>query len=273
MKSPRTAAIGLVAAAALLLTGCGSSTDESGTGPDATWSRSRADAETQPTRHSGDSADDPAIWVNQQDPAQSLIIGNDKQGALETYDLDGTLVQRIEAPTKFWGNVDVRQDVHLATGPTDMVAAANERAPPVRRGPDHPEALPDHGRTAGALDTGGGEGRCLYRQARTATWPSSWCFISGRVLQLRPRGRRLGPPLPEGVRDFEVGPRPRAAWSTTRTGRSTSARRTTGIWRYAADPPRARSACLVDEVIVRRATYSPTSRASPWSTTAVGAAW
>ena len=36
------------------------------------------------------------------------MIGNDKRGALETYDLSGAPVQTVVAgPT--WGNVDVRQ--------------------------------------------------------------------------------------------------------------------------------------------------------------------
>ncbi|MGH2667571.1 MAG: phytase, partial [bacterium] len=37
-----------------------------------------ADAETVPVTSSGDSADDPAIWVNPADPSKSLVIGNDK---------------------------------------------------------------------------------------------------------------------------------------------------------------------------------------------------
>ena len=54
-----------------------------------------ADGETVPVGHTGDAADDPAIWVHPTNPGQSLIIGNDKQGALETYNLDGTRQQRI----------------------------------------------------------------------------------------------------------------------------------------------------------------------------------
>ena len=54
-----------------------------------------ADDETVPVQHSGDAADDPTIWVNHTNPAQSLVIGNDKQGALEVYELDGSLRQRI----------------------------------------------------------------------------------------------------------------------------------------------------------------------------------
>ena len=39
-----------------------------------------ATVETEPVPHSGDSADDPAIWIHPTDPAQSTIIGTDKHG-------------------------------------------------------------------------------------------------------------------------------------------------------------------------------------------------
>jgi myo-inositol-hexaphosphate 3-phosphohydrolase len=70
-----------------------------------------SDGETVPTAHAGDTADDPAIWVNRADPARSLIVGSDKLGALETYDLAGNRVQRITDRVPFWGNVDVRGDL------------------------------------------------------------------------------------------------------------------------------------------------------------------
>ena len=39
--------------------------------------------------------DDPAIWINPDDPAQSLILGTDKDadGALYVYDLNGKIIE------------------------------------------------------------------------------------------------------------------------------------------------------------------------------------
>ena len=45
--------------------------------------------ETTPVPHSGDAADDPAIWVNEANPGASRIFGTDKQGGLAVYDLAG----------------------------------------------------------------------------------------------------------------------------------------------------------------------------------------
>lgn len=71
-----------------------------------------ADVETQPVEHFGDAADDPAIWVNIGEANSSLIIGTDKKGALNSYDLNGKQVQTL--PLGRVNNVDVGYDVHMA---------------------------------------------------------------------------------------------------------------------------------------------------------------
>eukprot|EP00898_Chlorokybus_atmophyticus_P001856 jgi/Chlat1/2671/Chrsp18S02989 len=77
-------------------------------------------AETEPVASSGDSADDPAIWYNAADPAQSLIIATDKNkdtGGLYLYDLNGTVLSFT--PGGVPNNVDVRGDVVAATSRAD----------------------------------------------------------------------------------------------------------------------------------------------------------
>ena len=62
--------------------------------------------ETEPVSTYGDAADDPAIWVNPRDPAQSLIIGANKKLGLEVYDLAGRRIQTL--PDGRMNNVDLR---------------------------------------------------------------------------------------------------------------------------------------------------------------------
>ena len=65
--------------------------------------------ETVPTGTTGDTADDPAIWVNTADPSASLVITNEKVvNRLTVFDLAGHVVQRIAGPSGAYGNVDVR---------------------------------------------------------------------------------------------------------------------------------------------------------------------
>lgn len=81
---------------------------------------------TEPVKHD---TDDPAIWINRQDPAASLVLGTDKHadGALYVFGLDGKIhadkvVRGLVRPN----NVDVAYDVMVNGRPTD-VAVVTER--------------------------------------------------------------------------------------------------------------------------------------------------
>ena len=66
--------------------------------------------------------DDPAIWINQADPALSRVIGTDKDVGLVVFDLDGRIVQRL--PDGRLNNVDIRQDVTLGGETLTLVTAS-----------------------------------------------------------------------------------------------------------------------------------------------------
>ncbi|MBC6612107.1 phytase [Hymenobacter sp. BT507] len=73
--------------------------------------------------------DDPAIWINPKDPAQSLIIGTDKNsdGALYVFDLQGKEVPgRTVHGLRRPNNVDVAYGLPLGGQPTDL-AVTTER--------------------------------------------------------------------------------------------------------------------------------------------------
>lgn len=73
--------------------------------------------------------DDPAIWINREDPGQSLIIGTDKNkdGGLYVYDLTGKIVEeKIVKGLKRPNNVDIAYDLKLGESLVD-IAVATER--------------------------------------------------------------------------------------------------------------------------------------------------
>jgi 3-phytase len=74
-------------------------------------------------------ADDPAIWINREDPARSLVLGTNKvaapDGALYVFDLQGRIRQRL-APLDRPNNVDVEYGLATAAGPVD-IAVVTER--------------------------------------------------------------------------------------------------------------------------------------------------
>ncbi len=47
-------------------------------------------SETAPVNSTGDAADDPAIWINEENPINSLIFGTDKRRGIHVYDLNGS---------------------------------------------------------------------------------------------------------------------------------------------------------------------------------------
>jgi 3-phytase len=81
---------------------------------------------SQPVRHD---SDDPAIWVNPQDPAASLVLGTDKNvdGALYVFDLQGRIVQdKVVRGLVRPNNVDIAYGVLVGDERVD-VAVVSER--------------------------------------------------------------------------------------------------------------------------------------------------
>lgn len=93
----------------------------------------KPEIETDPVENYGDAADDPAIWVNSLAPQQSRVLGTDKKGALNSYDLSGKLLQSL--PVGRVNNVDVGYNVFVeqSQGPksdasTMDIAVASNRS-------------------------------------------------------------------------------------------------------------------------------------------------
>ncbi|WFB67994.1 phytase [Chryseobacterium sp. WX] len=71
--------------------------------------------------------DDPAIWINSQDPSKSIIIGTDKDtdGGLYAFDLNGKIIHKVLG-LKRPNNVDLEYGFILNGKKTD-IAAVTER--------------------------------------------------------------------------------------------------------------------------------------------------
>jgi len=121
-----------------------------------------AAAETEPVgTANADAADDPAIWRNPADPAQSLIVATDKKSGLLVYDLAGRT--RFTDASGMLNNVDLAT---LADGRVIVVASdrndpANARLRLWRLDTER-AALEPLGTVPGG--TGEGYGLCLHRE-------------------------------------------------------------------------------------------------------------
>lgn len=185
-----------------------------------------SDAETPPVASSGDAADDPTIWVNELDPAESRIIANDKKGALNMYQLDGTLVASLYTGT-FWGNSDVRGDL-LAVARTGVkfytVGESNLTQ-------------------VGSIKTSG-EGLCLYQ-----TGPDLYVFTitrRGVVRQFKVNDLRTGGTL---VRSFSLSSEAEGCAVDDQAQALYISQEDVALWRYGADPSAGTARVAVDTVV------------------------
>ncbi len=206
-----------------------------------------ADQETVPTLNAGDSADDPSIWVDPVDPSRSLVIGNDKKGALEVYDLSGARVQRIVSSAKFWGNVDVRSAVTIGGFTGDLVTASNGNGIRAYR-VNAANTLDPTTEGTGPIRTGGGEGHCLYAP------PTGEVYAFKITRPGRLRQYRLTDADQDGllsatlVREVAVGSEAEGCVADDERGDLYVSEEDVALWRYGANPGDGSSRVAVDTV-------------------------
>ena len=114
-------------AATLILSSCGNS---EATTPKAEQAKAHDTTALKPafiTDTVRYDTDDPAIWINPSDPAQSLIVGTDKDsdGGLFVYNLQGKLLRTVTGLQRP-NNVDIAYGLLLGGKPTD-IAVTTER--------------------------------------------------------------------------------------------------------------------------------------------------
>jgi myo-inositol-hexaphosphate 3-phosphohydrolase len=207
-----------------------------------------ADAETVPATHSGDAADDPAIWVHPTDPASSLLIGNDKLGGLEVYKIDGSPQQRLTTATSFWGNVDVRQRVAVGERTMDVVAAYNAglRLYTVDLATLTLQSVTDG---TGVYPTDSGEGLCMYDSRLTGDVTAFVITRPGQARQFLLTDNDADGLLEASlVREFAVGSEAEGCVADDRAGFVYVAEEGVGLWRYGAEPTAGTARVLVDSV-------------------------
>jgi 3-phytase len=208
-------------------------------------------AETQPADASGDSVDDPTIWVHPTDPARSLVIGaNHKESTVEVYDLSGKRLQRLE--TRGTNNVDSRPGFPLGGVQIDLVGVAGGGT---RSGRMTFFRVDPGTRTLGNVTTEGsirvssGYGFCLYHSRVTGTFYAFGVNPGGRVDQVelfddggKVNGRVVRTidvqpqPVdnPEGMRDLED--HLEGCVADDGAGRLFVGEENRGIWEYGAEP-------------------------------------
>ena len=179
-----------------------------------------------------DAADDPAIWRNAANPAQSLIVGTDKKAGLYVYGLDGKTRSFLDGGRV--NNVDLRDGVTIGGKPGILVVAsdrndmANAKLALFSLDPATAKLT-----ALGKVDGGKGEayGVCLYRASDAV-----YAFIvlkDGTIHQvaLDASGASV---TGRTVRTMKLGTQSEGCAVDDRTGILYVAEEDVGLWRFDA---------------------------------------
>ena len=189
--------------------------------------------ETTPVTSDGDAAGDVAVWVNPVDPSASLVIGADRRGGLESYDLKGKRVQRLARPAGDVNGVDVRSGFSLGGRTTALVGTGGRVMSFFRLDPAGRQL---HEVGARAVPTQGADvAFCLYRSAVTGRFYAFLTEPDGDVTQyeLFDQGGLVDA---RAVRSWPLGSPAGGCVADDETGRLFVSERRSGIWRYDAEP-------------------------------------
>lgn len=193
-------------------------------------------AETAPVGSPGDAADDPVIWADTKNPANSLIIGTDKKAGLNLYDMQGRVIQHLAAGKM--NNVDLRDGFMLGGQPVVLVTASDRTNKAVAIYRLDTEARRLINVADGVQPTGQGDpyGQCMYRSARTG---KTYVFINdsnGEKRQWELADAGNGKVRAVRVRDFAFSSQVEGCVADDATGQLYVAEEDVGLWRLSAEP-------------------------------------
>jgi len=258
LSASRAVALGALLAAALVSTqGCFNGGDEAlgpvGSSGEAAGSASGSvasrflipRAETDPVPHSGDSADDPAIWVNRRRPARSTIIGTDKSGGVAVYSLAGRQIQY--RPDGEINNVDLRTRFPLAGRMVTLVTAGNKSNNTIAIYRIDSSTRRLESVAARAIHPGiETQGSCMYRSPVSR---KTYYFVtseSGQAEQWELFDNGKGKVDARRVRSLTIGDETEGCVADDGLRRLYVGEEPRGIWRYGAEPGAGRRRVLVD---------------------------
>ncbi|QLF93576.1 phytase [Pseudomonas sp. ABC1] len=185
-----------------------------------------AQVQTDPVPSLGDAADDPAIWVDERDPARSRVLGTDKKGGLLVYDLAGKQLQDLRVGRM--NNVDVRKGLRLGERTVDLAVASNRDRNSLHLFAIEPASgvLSELGQIATPLDDI--YGLCMFKSRQGALYAIA-NDKDGRFLQYRLDGAS-GEVRGELVRSFRTASQPEGCVADDRNERLFVGEEDVAVW-------------------------------------------
>jgi len=201
-----------------------------------------ASTQTTPVAAFGDAADDPAIWINEQDAKNSLILGTDKRRGLMVYDLAGNKVQSLNIGRL--NNVDVRQHQAINNETHTWITASNRTLNSISVFTVDGENKVNHV-TEIATNLPEIYGMCMY-----SSDSGHYVFIndkSGLFQQYKLTGN-ANSVTGELVREFTLPSQPEGCSADDKLGQLFAGEEDAGIWYIGAEPTAGNKAVKLQSV-------------------------
>jgi len=205
-----------------------------------------ATVETEPVSTGGDSADDPALWVNPSDPQQSLVIGTNKKRGLAVYDLSGKEIQFL-ADGEI-NNVDSRDDFPLDGEKVPLVTASNRSNNSIAVYRINVETRRLENVAAGVIKTNEAYGACMYRSSKSGKFYYFGTSKHGVVEQYELFDAGQGAVNAKKVRQINVGSQVEGCVADDELGYLYVGEENVAIWKYNAEPDAGLERTKVDGV-------------------------
>jgi 3-phytase len=201
-----------------------------------------ASTQTTPVAAFGDAADDPAIWINEQDAKSSLILGTDKRRGLMVYDLAGNKVQSLNIGRL--NNVDVRQHQGINNETQTWITASNRTLNSISVFTVDNDNKVNHV-TEIATNLPEIYGMCMY-----SSESGHYVFVSdksGLFQQYKLTGEQ-GNLSGELVREFTLPSQPEGCSADDKLGQLFAGEEDAGIWYIGAEPTSGNIAVMLQGI-------------------------
>ena len=199
--------------------------------------------ETAPVHHSGDSADDMLIWIHPTNPSLSTVIGDDKNGGILVWDLNGIELQYIEA-TSLMNNLDLRYNFPLlgtyvggqSHTNVAIIGVNNENGNKINFYKVNPTSRLLEAIGSISLSTSQPYGSCMYHSPSSGKYYYFVNWKSGVIQQWELRDNGNGQIAGTMVRTFDVGSQVEGCVADDILADFYIGEETVGIWKYGAEP-------------------------------------
>ncbi len=213
----------------------------------------QATLETQPVRMSGDCADDSAIWVHPNNPAESTIIGTQKigkqdLGGLAIYDLAGKEIQYLHDGNM--NNVDLRYGFPLGDENVAIVAASNRSNNSIAIYKVNPISRQLEDVAARTLSVGIDKiyGLCMYH---STSFGKYYVFVNNKRGDIEQReifANDSGLVEASFVRRLKVNSQVEGCVADDVLGHFYLGEEKVGIWKFKAEPDDGNEGHLIDKI-------------------------